>query len=108
MIFAEYKNQKNKNKNKTKQNKKKRYTFHQNQASGFIQRRLVYFFSFRNTLQDFIKKADVFASFPTDHSSILFLKKDKGNDSVRGRGLWKFNKSLIPGSKYIESMKTHL
>ena len=108
MIFAEYKNQKNKNKNKTKQNKKKRYTFHQNQASGFIQRRLVYFFSFRNTLQDFIKKADVFAFFPTDYSSIRFLKKDKGNDSIRGRGLWKFNKSLISGSKYIKSMKTHL
>ena len=60
----------------------KRYTFHQNQVSGFIQRRLNYFF-ISNTLQDFVKKIDVFASFPTDHSPIFF-SFEKENGSVRG------------------------
>ena len=56
---------------------KKYYTFHQSQASGFIQRRLDYFFV-SNTLQDFVKKTDVFASFSTDHSPIFF-SFEKGN-----------------------------
>ena len=72
---------------------KKHYTFHQNQASGFIQRWLDYFI-ISNTVQDFVQKTDVFASFSTDHSSIFF-SFEKQNDSAHLRGLWKFNKSLI-------------
>ena len=82
---------------------RKSYTCHQNQVSGFIQRRLDYFFV--SKLQDFVKKTDVFASFSTDHSPIFF-SFEKG--SVRGRGLWKFNKSLMSDSKYIESLKKHI
>ena len=57
--------------------KEKRYTFHQNQVFGFIQKRLDYFFV-SNTLQDFVKKTNVFASFSTDHSHQFFshLKKE--------------------------------
>ena len=57
-----------------------------------------------NTLQHFAKKAEAFTSFSTDHSPIFF-SFEKGNGSVRGRGLRKFNKSLISDSEYIESMK---
>ena len=85
---------------------KKCYTFHRNQVSGFVQRRLDHFFV-SNILQDFVKKTDVFASFATDLSTIFF-SFGKGNDSLRGRGLWKFNNSLISDRKYIESMKKHI
>ena len=65
------------------------------------------YFSVSNTLQDFFKKTDVFASFSTDHSPV-FSSFGKGNDSVCGRGLWKINKSLISGSRYIKSMKKYI
>ena len=43
----------------------------------------------------------------TIHQFFSLLKKRNG--SVRGRGLWKFDKSLIPDSEYTETMKkTHL
>ena len=83
--------------------KEKRYTFHLNQVFGFIQRRLDYFFV-SNRLQDFVKKTNVFASFSTDHSPVFF-SFEKGNGSVCGRGLWKFNKCLISDSEYIKSFK---
>ena len=60
-----------------------------------------------NTLQDFFKKTDVFAPFSTDHTPIFF-SFEKGIDSVRGRKLLKFKKSLISDSKYIESMKKNI
>ena len=54
-----------------------------------------------------MSRKHVFTSFSTDHSPIFF-SFEKGNGSVRRRGLWKFNKSLISVSKYIESMKKHI
>ena len=67
---------------------------------------MTYFFV-SNTLQDFVKKTDVFASFSTDHSPIFF-SFEKGSSSVCGIESWKFNKSLILDSKYIESIKKHI
>ena len=64
---------------------------------------MTYFFV-SNTLQDFVKQTDVFASFFNDHSAI-FNSFEKGNGSVPRRELWKFNKSLISDNEYIESMK---
>ena len=49
----------------------KRYTLRQNHLSGFIQRRLDYFFM-SNVLQERMKKTDILASFATVHSPILF------------------------------------
>ena len=54
--------------------KSKRYTFCQNQSSGFIQRRLDYFFV-SNVLQERVKTTDILTSFATDHSPILFFLK---------------------------------
>ena len=77
-------------------------------VSGFVQRRLDYYYFFiSNTLQDLVRKTDVFAPFSTDHSPVSF-SFGKGNDYVRGKGLWKFYKSLISNSKYIESTKKHI
>ena len=45
---------------------------------------------------------------PLTIQQFFFLLK-KGNGSVRVRGLWKFDKSLISDSDYTETMKkTHL
>ena len=69
----------------------------------FIQRRLDYFFR-SNSLQESIKTTITLAAFPADHSPITFslchLK-----EFPRGRGLWKFNKSLIKNENYHEQMK---
>ena len=47
------------------------YTFCQNHSSDFIQKRLDYFFV-SNVLQERVKKADILASFATDHLPIIF------------------------------------
>ena len=69
----------------------------------FIQRRLDYFF-ISNSLQESIKTTITLAAFPADHSPITFslchLK-----EFPQGRGLWKFNKSLIKNENYHEQMK---
>ena len=44
----------------------------QQHISGFIQRRLDYFF-ISNLLQESVDKTDVLAAFSTDHSHLLFL-----------------------------------
>ena len=49
----------------------KRYTFCQQHSSGYIQRRLDYFF-ISNVLQESVKNPDVLAAFSTDHSPIIF------------------------------------
>ena len=83
--------------------KRKRFTFRQHHSTGFIQRQLDYFF-ISNSLQESIKTADTLAAFSIDHSpitlSLCHLKKFS-----RGRGLWKFNKSLIKYQNYREQMK---
>ena len=51
--------------------KSRRFTFHQNHVSGNIQRRLDYF-SIPNFLQETVIKADILASFCSDHSPVIF------------------------------------
>ena len=86
--------------------KKQRFTFRQNHKSGFLHRRLDYFFV-SNSLQDFLDQADILASFSTDHSPILFSFRKK-KDLQRGKGLWKFNSSLSQNKDYIQKMKKHI
>ena len=50
--------------------KKKRYTFRLNHFSGYIQRRLDYFFV-SNSVQEAIKSTDILAAFSADHSPIF-------------------------------------
>ena len=85
---------------------KQRFTFRQNNKSGFLQRRLDYFFV-SNSIQVFVGKTDIIASFSTDHSPIL-VSFQKHDDFQRGKGLWKFNSSLSQNKDYIKKMKKHI
>ena len=62
----------------------KRFTFRQKHASGFIQRRLDYFFV-SNSLQDAITHADFFAALSTDHSPVT-ISISKNKNSIHGHG----------------------
>ena len=72
----------------------KRFTFRQkSRTNETIHRRLDYIF-LSNSLQEFAKKIEVLPSFLSDHSPVLLsLNHSKEND--RGKGLWKFNNSLL-------------
>ena len=86
--------------------KKRRCTFRQNHFSGYIQRRLDYFFV-SNSPQEAIKNVDILASFSTDHSPII-ITLSKLNEFTKGKGLWKFNNSLISNEHYVEKMKNYI
>ena len=81
----------------------KRYTFRQQHSSGYIQRRLDYFF-ISNVLQESVKNPDVLAAFSTDHSPMMFSVFSK-SEGKRGKDLWKHNNSLCEESLYIDSIK---
>ena len=83
--------------------KTKRYTFRQKHVSGLIQRRLDYFY-ISTSMQVSVKNTDVLTSLLTDHSPITF-SCFKNEERKRGRGLWKFNNSLIENAEYVLQMK---
>ena len=83
--------------------KKRRFAFRQNHFSGYIKKRLDYFFV-SNSRQEATKSVDILASLSTDHSPI-FITLSKLNEFTKGKGLWKFNNSLI--SNEDEKMKNH-
>ena len=73
---------------------KKRFTFRQKtRAKITIHRRLDYIF-LANSLQEYAKNIDILPSFLSDHSPVL-LTLDPSKDNRRGKGLWKFNNSLL-------------
>ena len=84
----------------------KRFTFRQQHISGFIQRRLDYFF-LSNLLQESVNKTGILAAFSTNHSPLLFSLKLR-KDENRGKGLWKFNNSLSMNSDFQTKMKFHI
>ena len=83
--------------------KTKRCTFHQKHAFGLIQKRL-YCFYISISVQVSVKKTDVPASLLTDHSPITF-SYFKNEESNRGRGLCKFNNSLLKNVEHVLQMK---
>ena len=52
------------------------------------------------------KKTNILASLATDHSPILFLLNQM-SEFFRGKGLWKFNKSLLSNKEYVK-IKEHI
>ena len=66
-------------------------------------KRLDYFF-ISNSLQESIKTRGTLAAFSTDHSLITFCLFHFKKIS-QGKGLWKFNKSLINNENYSEQIK---
>ena len=86
---------------------KKPFTFRQNHISGYIQRRLDYFFVF-NKLQQSINNTDILVSLSTDHSPISFTLR-RSQITAKGKGLWIFNSSLNLNKEFVEKMKkTHI
>ena len=85
--------------------KKRKYTFRQKHLSGIIQRRLDYIFVSQN-FQEYVKKSDVINALSTDYSPV-FCSIPKRNEfnKGKGRGLWKFNNSLISDTDFVKQMK---
>ena len=51
-------------------------------------------------------RADVLTSFCSDNSPVIFTFAFELNNKVR-KGLWKFNKSLLPNDEYNNKLKNH-
>ena len=83
--------------------KAKGFTFRHKRVSSLIQRRLKCFY-ISNSTQVSVKNTDVLASLLTDHwpITISYLKNEESN---RGRGLWKFNNSLIENVECVFHVK---
>ena len=81
----------------------KQFTCRQKHASGFIQRRLDYFF-ISNSIQDLITHADFFAALSTDHSPVT-ISISKSENRIHGHGFWKFNSSLLSDQNYVTKTK---
>ena len=84
--------------------KRRPFTFRQHHSTGFIERRLDYFFT-SNSFHKSTKTTDTLAAFSIDHSPITFFRCHL-KEFPQGKGLWKFNKSLIKNENYREQMKT--
>ena len=82
----------------------KQFTFRQKHVSGFIQRRLDYFF-ISNSLQDIITHAGFFAALSTDHSPVT-ISISKSKNCIHGHGFWKFNSSLLSDQNYVTKTKS--
>ena len=91
---------------RTRNCKSKRFTFYQNHISDPIQRKLGYFL-ISNILQETAIRADVLASFWSNHSPIIFSILFESNNKRR-KGLWKFNKSLFSNEEYINKLRNHI
>ena len=83
--------------------KKKVFSFRQNHSSGFLQRRLGYFFV-SNNIQEFVIDAKVLPAFLSDHSPIL-ISYSPYSDIEKSAGFWKFNNSLLFNENYTVSLK---
>ena len=82
----------------------KTFTFRQCHFSGILQRGLDYLF-IPNNMQELAKNVKILNSLSTDHSPLFCSFLSLSNIS-RGRGLWKFNNSLISNSNFVDEMKT--
>ena len=72
---------------------RKRFTFRQKIGNCVIHRRLDYIF-LANNLQEYAKDIRVLPSFLSDHSPVLFNLSNLSANK-RGRGVYKFNNSLL-------------
>ena len=83
--------------------KRQNFTFRRNHSIGFIERQLDYIFV-SNCLQEFFNYTDVLPAISTDHFPVL-ISLSNNNSGNNGRGLWKYNSSLVYDELYIENMK---
>ena len=86
--------------------KAKQYTFRQKHVSGFLQRRLDYFFISKN-IQEFILDTKIIPAISSDHSPILIsFSKEKQNS--KSYEFWKFNNLLLSDDTFKEELKQHI
>ena len=83
--------------------KNKKFTFTQNHYSGHLLRRLDYIFV-TNLMQTQVKRTDISTALATDHSPIT-MSISINDDTRRGPGLWKFNKSLLKKSIFVTKLR---
>ena len=69
------------------------------------QGRLDYFLISEN-LTDIVESMSIKSGYRSDHSAVIC--KFKFNTFVRGRGLWKFNNSLLYDKEYVDKVKQHI
>lgn len=50
-----------------------------------------------------VQKFEILPSYRTDHSTIVLSLQI--NEFIKGKGLWKFNNSLLKDMNYIEAVK---
>ena len=84
--------------------KSKAFTFRKRHVSGILQRRLDYLF-ISNNMEELVKNVKILNALSTDHSPLFCSFLDFTNIS-RGRGLQKFNNSLISNTNFVDEMKT--
>ena len=84
---------------------KSKYTFWQKHLSGIIQRRLDYIFISQN-FQEYVKKYDVLNALSIDHSpDFCSISTWNEFNKGKGKGLWKFNNSIISNTDFVGQMK---
>ena len=86
---------------RTKNPTLRRYTWHSN-TKPIIQCRLDYFLT-NNAINSRTGKCTIKPGYNSDHSAVEI--EIKIVDNPRGRGLWKFNKSLLNNPKYCIQVK---
>lgn len=64
------------------------------------------FFLISTSLITQVKKCDILTSFRSDHSPIMLVLKL--NEFKHGKGLWKFNNSLLNIPEYVQSINNHI
>ena len=83
-----------------------RYTWRENTAYGIIQSRLDYFICPSSFLYN-MKSCEIQNSVYSDHNPVT-LELYIDNETVRGKGFWKFNNSLLTDSDYVAKVKSTL
>ena len=82
----------------------RKFTWRNHTRGGFVQSRIDYFFISTHMLYDL---ADTYIKpgIKSDHSLILLSFKLPKLNTVRGRGFWKFNASLLHDKEYVTLVK---
>ncbi|MCP3901396.1 MAG: endonuclease/exonuclease/phosphatase family protein [Desulfobacteraceae bacterium] len=80
----------------------KRFSWRGNTKSGVVQSRIDYWLISVHMIYD-LQDTDIKPAIKTDHS-IITLAFNIKNTQRRGRGFWKFNKTLLKDEKYVEKI----
>ena len=55
-------------------------------------------------LTQFVKKSEIYPSIAPDHK-VIYIALSLSNETPRGRGLWKFNNSLLNNEHYVNKIR---